>query len=371
MKQNHVFFLLGVVALTVSGCSSGKGGHGGRTSTSESTTVTSSQSETSATSTISSTSQQSGDDPEGYPNYSAHYRNKIDCFGNPVADYMFWDNYGEDLIEQVHYYLVDQHTKYLKYQSYPNANYGPYFRECDKDPVSGQTIQFYTGKLGSPQSREHVWPCANSSDLWYRDSTKYEHAIDNGYDYWGGGSDIYNLHSIVSATNTSRGNAAFVVFKDSERSSLKSITDGGPYKLYVNQTGNKCEPAKEYRGNIARIVMYMWCHYRLIGNRNAYYPKDYSVDLNYGKAVYNRSEAVETTENHTPDMFGPLDLKKIIGYNTNQEIYDALRQWNHDDPPDETEEYANNYIEANLQGNRNPFVDYPHLVDNILEWLED
>jgi hypothetical protein len=42
----------------------------------------------------------------------------------------------------------------------------------------------------------------------------------------------------------------------------------------------------------------------------------------------------------------------------------VLRSWNDQDPPDAREIERSNAIEA-VQGNRNPFVDYPHLDDRI------
>ncbi len=41
-----------------------------------------------------------------------------------------------------------------------------------------------------------------------------------------------------------------------------------------------------------------------------------------------------------------------------------LRQWNKDDPVDELEKKRNDEIEA-IQGNRNPFVDFPEAIDQI------
>ena len=348
MKSSRLFLIFGVSILALAGCNSGgrkphKSGGG--------------------TSGVTP----SPDDPEGYAGYTVRYRNKKDCFGNDVDDYHLYDSYGMDLVELVHNYCIDQHKTWLGYVHSP-ANYGQYFAQTDKDPKTGKVLQFYTGLQGSSgTSREHVWCCANSAGLWARNKEPYEHLIDQNYTYWGGGSDIYNLHACTYDVNNARGNATYVVFKDSERGDLVEVGDGGPYKMYMNPAGNKCEPAKEYRGNIARIVMYMWCHYREIGGaRNAYYPKNYSTR----QPVYTLAEAVSGS-GHSPYICGvSLSLDKIIGYTDVKEIYSALKQWNAEDPVDDNEVYANDYIETKLQGNRNPFVDYPQLVDNILDWLE-
>jgi endonuclease I len=42
----------------------------------------------------------------------------------------------------------------------------------------------------------------------------------------------------------------------------------------------------------------------------------------------------------------------------------TLRKWNHEDPVDAEEAARNDMIE-DVQGNRNPFVDYPELIDQV------
>ena len=44
-----------------------------------------------------------------------------------------------------------------------------------------------------------------------------------------------------------------------------------------------------------------------------------------------------------------------------------LRKWNDEDPVDDAEMERNNQIEK-LQGDRNPFIDFPNLVDEIKEF---
>ena len=42
----------------------------------------------------------------------------------------------------------------------------------------------------------------------------------------------------------------------------------------------------------------------------------------------------------------------------------VLREWNEQDPPDQIERERNELIQS-VQGNRNPFVDFPHLAHRI------
>ena len=48
-------------------------------------------------------------------------------------------------------------------------------------------------------------------------------------------------------------------------------------------------------------------------------------------------------------------------------LEDRLRTWHFDDPPDKAEVKRNSLIEL-AQGNRNPFIDHPEIVDHVLDF---
>jgi deoxyribonuclease I len=50
-----------------------------------------------------------------------------------------------------------------------------------------------------------------------------------------------------------------------------------------------------------------------------------------------------------------------------EDLEDRLRQWHLEDPPDTWEEERNSDIEI-VQGNRNPFVDHPELVERVRDF---
>ena len=64
---------------------------------------------------------------------------------------------------------------------------------------------------------------------------------------------------------------------------------------------------------------------------------------------------------------GMLYMAVRYGMSLDDAMESALRAWNLADPPDDRERARNDAIEA-VQGNRNPFVDRPDLVDRIVDY---
>ena len=165
MKVTKPFYLLSLVALALTGCNSSKGGGGGG----------------SKFKPLVLTEEQQAI-------YEQYYCNQTDCFGNEGRTYDIINKVGADLMLELHKYLIDQHHHYLIYSSKTtNEVNAALFEKVDKND-EGQIELFYTGKTissyGSGQNREHVWPCANSGGLWYRDADCYATFIFGiGVDY--------------------------------------------------------------------------------------------------------------------------------------------------------------------------------------------
>ena len=188
---------------------------------------------------------------------------------------------------------------------------GKELQEADEDPLnSNNMILLYTrdsiskraaGGTVTDWNREHVWP----QDL------------SNGH--WGkaqAGTDILHLRPTWSKTNGNRGNTKY---GDCNHSNLQ-VYDGMPY-AYTN--GSYFEPLDSVKGDVARILMYVW---------TAYY--DYYNDTS-------------------------LLLTRTI------QSYDVLLKWHTLDKPDILEGNRNDYVQTTKQKTRNPFVDHPEYAWRI------
>ena len=283
---------------------------------------------------------------------------------------------GDKLLAELQRNCWEKHTKYVAY--------GQFNSYCVKTKDHGnieaisqgsEVAQlFYTGKeqVGTYQnssgaistSREHVWPCSKSASLWehYKDkTTDHPHNVDlakSGVEvYVGGGSDLYHVRLCGYYTNSDRSNDRFVSFTDEEHMAyaggVKEVKDsGGKWSLKVNAGQQTCEPANEMKGDIARIVTYVYLHY---SNRGITPSGSFSLDYASGR-VYKYE-----------DMVGSLVLTDVMGYPTEDRCKEVLKAWNKLDPPNEVEKARNNTVQK-IQGNRNPFVDFPELIDQAFSY---
>ena len=126
----------------------------------------------------------------------------------------------------------------------------------------------------------------------------------------GPGTDVHNLRAADSQKNTQRSNRLF--------------TDGNGNSTII---GNNFYPGDEWKGDVARIIMYMYLRYP--GQCEA-------IDTAIGSITY-------APENDMPDLF---------------------LEWNEQDPVSDLEIRRNNIIYS-YQGNRNPFIDNPFLATLI------
>lgn len=267
---------------------------------------------------------------------------------------------GVALEKELQKLCFNTHTVYVKYSQF--NSYCGFTADRISIETAASTLNdstkkneyFYTGKIATGfGTREHVWPCANSGELWtHGDDNKDPHNVDSST-YKGGGSDLYHVRTCTTSVNTARGNSKFCDFDDDEFEAIRGQVaevgeKNGQYKLKIQgfettssgtmQFAKKAEPADEFKGDIARILVYVWIHYAYRGG----------VDF----------------KGHD-NMVGPLDLTNVLAYGSDfDRTTEKLLEWNKMDPPSETEKLRNKTVQK-IQGNRNPFVDHPELMDQL------
>ena len=289
-----------------------------------------------------------------------------------IVDDVVIDNYykgynlkytGGRLINELQKNCWDKHVNWVKYGQifgYYKLLTGTRGHDSVEAIKEGSAVNewFYTGKQAEGTDggqREHVWPCANSSGLWTHDepaSGEFNpHYVDDS-NYVGGGADLYHVRLCYGSVNGARGNSRFCDFEDPEINitEYKEVTEnGGKYSIKVNTSGsygNKSEPADQMKGDCARIVLYVWLHYTERGITP-------TGQVSSGTHVYKYD-----------DFTASLPLTAIMGYDTEEKCKEVLKDWNKIDPPSEVEKLRNVTVQK-IQGNRNPFVDYPELVDKM------
>jgi endonuclease I len=127
------------------------------------------------------------------------------------------------------------------------------------------------------------------------------------------GSDAHHLRSIDSNRN-------------SQRSNRKFEEGNGLNTSYITSAGN-WYPANQWKGDIARMIMYMYVRY--------------------------------------PTQCLPNNVGVgITSYSNYGDMPNVFLEWNVQDPVSQYEINRNNILN-NLQGNRNPFIDNPYLATRI------
>lgn len=243
---------------------------------------------------------------------------------------------GLELLGELHDLLVTTHKTYTTYDDCKNPNY---VTLTDTD-FQGEVLEFYSqttisktwgsGKQGT-WNREHVWCQSLSNGLWGES---------------GGGADLHHIRPVESGLNSARNNAKFgEVPHTSANEKYYEDANNDPVALGGYALGQEVfEPIDDSKGDVARIIFYVYTHYNTYQNVGG-----------------------STNGSHSTPKFGTLDFSDVVD-GSDEEALDLLLTWNELDPVSEYE-MARNEAVAKYQGNRNPFIDHPEYAEYI--WGED
>ncbi len=228
---------------------------------------------------------------------------------------------GDSLKTQLHNLITSTHTNPLDYTSSINTDTWDALKQSDlKDGDTSNVLLIYgyddldaitqNDRTRNKDSSCHTSGC---NGLWNREHV-YPQSLANPSmttQFPGTGTDLHNLRSVDGQENSSRGNDRFA----------NGSGNSG------NLSANTYYVGDEWRGDVARIIMYMYVRY---GSECP------AINVGTGSTSYSN--------------YG--DMPNIF------------LEWNAQDPPSQYEKNRNN-IFHNLQGNRNPFIDNPFLATKI------
>lgn len=258
----------------------------------------------------------------------------------------FTNKKGDDLLAELHE-VIKGHTEYnynndndrfvykiidrnwalsplteAELQNFNYANDNPYihklYADYNNDPARADRFK-NVGATSVSFDKEHIWAQSlggygrrygAGSDffaLWPSD-TKGNSPAHSNYNF---GTPVIDIKNYNNDKGTYVGRNGYI--------------PGEPNKVF--------EPLLEYRGDIARAMMYMAARYYVWENEEK--PKL--------KLVNGSPDAIKASPTQ-PGLAGNLA---------------TLLQWHEDDPVSEYEIKRNNLIYYNYQGNRNPFIDRP------------
>ena len=234
----------------------------------------------------------------------------------PNGYYNTAENKSDQALRSALHNIIDNHIEFPYTSS--STDTWDILQESDVDPSnSNNVILVYTRESvngpqeydgGSGWNREHVWAKSRG---------------DFGTEI-GEGTDVHNLRASNIQVNSTRTNYSF-----------DNCTSNSCDQIYGNSYSSTAlvfEPRDEDKGDVARIIFYMDVRYE--GDSG-------ELDL-------------EMTEN----------ILSVTSKLPRHGVRSTLLEWHEMDPVDDFERNRNDVIYS-FQGNRNPFIDHPELVDYI------
>lgn len=222
---------------------------------------------------------------------------------------------GHELKEQLRWLVSSTHTVDLSY----TPGVWDALKQTDLDPDNQEVVLLVygyddnDGDFITDRTRGVDENCQQSdcSGLWNREHVVARSQAIPSLPLSGPGADVHNLRACDALMNERRANRRFA-----DGFGNSHITSNGDFY-----------PGDEWRGDIARMLMYMYLR-------------------------YDQQCLPEFASSGTQT------------FDTEGIMIDILLIWNAEDPVSEYEMNRNDILE-DLQGNRNPFIDNPYLATKI------
>ncbi len=229
---------------------------------------------------------------------------------------------GTQLLGQLHDLIVGTHSNYTSYDECKT-----YASKTDPSLDGKGILEFYThetmttgfGSSAGILNREHVWP--QSLGNWKTSNA---------------GSDLHHIRPTETRLNGDRGNKKYGEVTNGTPQYSRT-TSGANSELGGYANSSTFMPLDNVKGDVARIVMYVYTHYNTASN--------------VGGTKESRGS-------------GALTFTRVISASSENAAKQLLIEWNESDPVDSIERTRNEAVYA-IQGNRNPFIDHPEYASMI------
>ena len=233
---------------------------------------------------------------------------------------------GEELLNALADLTQENHKNYNTYGEVR------YMYEADQDPNNPSNVLDFYSQIsvsgawdgGNTWNREHVWPKALSGGLYT--------SVDNSG--VGAGGDIHHIRPTIPNINSSRQDKKYTDFDYINATGKENKYNG---VLVAYDSTGLWEPLDNVKGDIARILLYLYMHYSTEVEANS--------DFKYA---------------------GNLVITNVIytDLGTNEAAWELLLDWNELDPVDSFERNRNVYCYG-VTGVYNPFIDHPEYANMI------
>jgi len=228
--------------------------------------------------------------------------------------YKVVDNFEQNDLKTVLHNIIKGHTEIEYTDNSSDMDVWRALEQTDEDPNnSDNVILLYLGTSIPKASKAKN----NQGDYWNREHVWAKSRGDFGTSL-GAGTDLHHLRPSDATVNSARGNKWFDNGGEFHREAKECKTDSDSW-----------EPRDAVKGDIARMMFYMAVRYEA----------EDGLDL-------------ELTNNPTDDK------------SPDHGVLSTLLEWNKQDPVDAFETKRNETIYT-IQGNRNPFIDFPDFANYI------
>lgn len=229
---------------------------------------------------------------------------------------------------ELHNILMQDTTRFLSYGAGVNNTwYG--FYTTDRETSTNLVIDMYSHNL-----RYFASDYITLNYPSFGQRIHIEHSLPKSWwssHEWAAYKDLNHLFPADGSINISKSDKPLGIVSG-KPTKYNGVSKIGP-AVYDGYVGNVFEPADQYKGDFARTYFYMATAYEHYNN------------------LWDTTKPENMMENNTYPVFKQWAIKLLL-------------QWSRQDPVSEKERTRNEKV-YEIQGNRNPFIDYPELVEYI------